>query len=40
MTLFRTAELQKQNSVEAVLAAAKAAIEMRKPNVPEFKLAV
>jgi hypothetical protein len=39
MTLFRTAELQKQNPVEAVLAAAKATIEFRKPNMPEFKLA-
>jgi hypothetical protein len=39
MTLFRTAELQNQNPVEAVLAAAKATIEFRKPNIPEFKLA-
>ena len=39
MTLFRTAELQNQNPVEAVLAAAKATIEFRKPNMPEFKLA-
>lgn len=39
MTLFRTAELQNQNPVEAVLAAAKAAIEFRKPNMQEFKLA-
>ena len=39
MTLFRTAELQKQNPVEAVLAAAKTAITSRKTEVPEFKLA-
>ena len=30
MTLFRTAELQQQNPVEAVLAAVKSAIVMRK----------
>jgi hypothetical protein len=39
MTLFRTAELQNQNPVEAVLAIAKSIIEMPKSNVPEFKLA-
>ncbi|MFZ3046926.1 MAG: IS66 family transposase [Desulfatirhabdiaceae bacterium] len=39
MTLFRTAELQKKNPVENVLAAAKTAIEKGKPDVPEFKLA-
>jgi hypothetical protein len=39
MTLFRTAELQNQNPVEAVLAAAKSTIEMPNSNVPEFKLA-
>jgi hypothetical protein len=39
MTLFRTAELQKQNPVEAVLKTAKSAIEKGKPDVPEFKLA-
>jgi transposase len=40
MALFRIAELQQQKPVEAVLAAAKSAIVMRKPDVPEFKLAV
>jgi len=39
MTLFRTAELQKQNPVEAVLAAAKTAILKGKPDSIEFKLA-
>jgi hypothetical protein len=39
MTLFRTAELQNQNPVEAVLAIAKSTIEMRKTSMPEFKLA-
>lgn len=39
MTLFRTAELQKENPVEAVLAAAKAAIQNGKCGKAEFKLA-
>lgn len=39
MSLFRTAELQQQNPVESVLAAAKEAIQIGKPDVPEFKLA-
>lgn len=39
MTLFRTAELQKQNPLEAVLAAAKTAIRKKKPDSIEFKLA-
>ncbi len=39
MTLFRTAELQKQNPVEALLAAAKTAITSGKTEVPKFKLA-
>jgi hypothetical protein len=39
MTLFRTAELQNQNQLEAVLAIAKSTIEMPKSNVQEFKLA-
>jgi hypothetical protein len=39
MTLFRTAELQKENPVEAVLAAAKAAIQNGKGGNAEFKLA-
>jgi len=39
MTLFRTAELQKQNPVEAVLAAAKKAVEAGNTSAPELKLA-
>ena len=39
MTLLRTAELEKQNHVEVVLAAAKSAILMRKPDVRQFILA-
>ena len=39
MSLFRTAELEKQNPVEAVLAAAKAAITSGKTNASKFQLA-